>query len=156
MTSIVNTEQFDIWNGADGRHWAEHHARYDAMADGYDDHLFAAVALGEQVLDVGCGTGHTTRLAARKARRGQVTGIDLSAPMLATARRIASAEGIINVTFEQGDAQVYPFPAGRFDTVISRAGVMFFADPVAAFTNIATAITPGGPIGSSLSPGFGR
>ncbi|MEV3963128.1 methyltransferase domain-containing protein [Nocardia sp. NPDC050193] len=146
MAHISNTEQFQVWNGADGHHWAEHHLRYDTMAAGYDDHLFEAAALGvhSRVLDIGCGTGQTTRTAARIARRGQAVGLDLSEPMLTRARQLAEAEKITNVTFEQGDAQVHPFATDRFDTAISRAGVMFFADPVAAFTNIATALVPGG------------
>ncbi|RDI41780.1 class I SAM-dependent methyltransferase [Nocardia mexicana] len=148
MTHISNTEQFRIWNGADGHHWADHHARYDTMASGYDEHLFEAAALSEhsRVLDIGCGTGQTTRTAARRAHRGHAVGLDLSEPMLARARQIAASEKLTNIGFEQGDAQVHPFTADRFDTVISRAGVMFFADPVAAFTNIATAMKPGGRI----------
>ncbi|GAB3461916.1 methyltransferase domain-containing protein [Streptomonospora sediminis] len=146
MPTIANTRQFEEWNGTDGRHWAEYHERYDRMAGQYNAPLLAAAALGEhdQVLDVGCGTGHTTRLAARAANRGRAVGLDLSAPMLERARRTAAAEGIANAAFEQGDAQVHPLGSARFDTVISRAGVMFFADPVAAFTNIATATKPGG------------
>jgi len=146
MRRSPNSEQFRTWNGAEGHHWAEHQARYDAMARGYDEHLFEAAVIepNARVLDIGCGTGQTTRAAARRAWRGEVVGIDLSAPMLARARQIADSEQLANVGFEQGDAQIYPFTAGRFDTVISRAGVMFFADPVAAFTNIATAVTAGG------------
>lgn len=146
MAHISNTEQFQVWNGADGHHWAGHYARYDTMAGGYDEHLFEAAALGEysRVLDIGCGTGQTTRSAARVAHRGEAFGLDLSEPMLARARQVAEAEKLTNVTFEQGDAQVYPFTVERFDTVISRAGVMFFDDPVAAFTNIASATRPGG------------
>lgn len=116
------------------------------MAGGYDEHLFEAAALGEhsRVLDIGCGTGQTTRTAARAAHRGQAVGLDLSEPMLARARQIADSEKLTNVTFEQGDAQVHPFTVAQFDTVIRRAGVMFFADSVAAFTNIATAMKRGG------------
>ncbi|ONM50442.1 class I SAM-dependent methyltransferase [Nocardia donostiensis] len=146
MAHISNTEQFQVWNGADGHHWADHHVRYDTMASGYNEHLFEAAALGEHshVLDIGCGTGQTTRTAARMAHRGQVVGLDLSEPMLVRARQIAESEKLTNVTFEQGDAQVHQFTVDRFDAVISRAGVMFFADSVAAFTNIATAVKPGG------------
>jgi SAM-dependent methyltransferase len=111
-----------------------------------NDHLLAGAAIDERdrVLDIGCGTGQTTRLAARRARRGHVLGVDLSAPMLARARATAAAEGITNVRFEQGDAQVHPVPTGSADVAISRCGIMFFADPVAAFANIARALRPGG------------
>ncbi|OOC53622.1 MULTISPECIES: class I SAM-dependent methyltransferase [Nocardiopsis] len=146
MQQIANHEQHRIRNGADGRHWAEHHQRYDTMAAGFTEPLLgaAAIAHAHRVLDIGCGTGQTTRSAARRAYRGHAVGIDLSAPMLERARRTAAAEGVGNAEFEPGDAQVHPFPSGGFDAVISRAGVMFFADPVAAFANIGRALRPGG------------
>jgi SAM-dependent methyltransferase len=146
MTAIVNTQQAEAWNGYEGAYWAEHQDRYDAISGGFNDALFAAAAIREldHILDVGCGNGQTTRLAARQARSGHALGVDLSAPMLARARATAAAEGIANVTFAQGDAQVYPFPAGVFDVAISRGGVMFFADPVAAFANVGRALRPGG------------
>ena len=146
MHSIVNTEQAAAWNGYEGRHWADNQDRWDAVAGGLNDHLLAGAAIDERdrVLDIGCGTGQTTRLAARRARRGHVLGVDLSAPMLARARATAAAEGITNVRFEQGDAQVHPVPTGSADVAISRCGIMFFADPVAAFANIARALRPGG------------
>src|SRR6266508_3502360 len=116
MQMIINREQAEAWNGDEGAHWARHQGRWDAVNSGVNDALFAAAAIGERdrVLDVGCGNGQTTRLAARRARRGQVLGIDLSAPMLARARATADAEGVVNARFQQGDAQVYPFPAGGF------------------------------------------
>jgi SAM-dependent methyltransferase len=146
MQSIVNTEQAEAWNGYEGAYWADHQDRYDAVNSGFNDALFAAAAIGERdrVLDIGCGNGQTTRLAARRAPRGHAVGIDLSAPMLARARAAAGAEGIANVTFHQGDAQVHPFPSGGFDRAISRFAIMFFADPVAAFANIGRALRPGG------------
>jgi SAM-dependent methyltransferase len=143
---IVNTEQAQAWNGYEGTHWADNHDRWNTVVSGVNAPLFTAAAIGpdDEVLDVGCGAGQTTRLAARTARNGHVLGVDLSAPMLARARTTAAAEGVTNVEFEQGDAQVHPFPAGRFDVAISRGGIMFFADPVAAFTNIAGALRRGG------------
>ncbi|MGW4638899.1 class I SAM-dependent methyltransferase [Sphaerisporangium sp. NPDC004334] len=148
MTSIVNTAQAEAWNGYEGSHWADNHDRYDAVNNGFNDHLLRAAAIGEhdQVLDVGCGNGRLTRLAARHAPLGAATGLDLSAPMLRRARALADAEGVRNLTFEQGDAQVHPFPEGAYDVAISRFGVMFFADPVAAFTNIGRALRPGGRV----------
>ena len=98
----------------------------------------------DRVLDIGCGSGQTTREAARSAIAGHVVGIDLSAPMIEQARELAEAEGVRNVTFEHGDAEVYHFPPECFDVVISRFGTMFFADPVGAFHNIAMAMKPGG------------
>jgi ubiquinone/menaquinone biosynthesis C-methylase UbiE len=143
---IVNTEQAEAWNGYEGTHWADHHDRWNTVVSGINDELFAAAAIASDagVLDVGCGAGQTTRLAARTARYGQATGVDLSGPMLARARATATEEGVTNVGFEQGDAQVHPFPSGAFDVAISRGGIMFFADPVAAFANIGRALRVGG------------
>jgi SAM-dependent methyltransferase len=146
MTTLVNTQQAQAWNGWEGEHWAQHADRYDAMNGGFNDALFAAAAITEtdRVLDVGCGVGQTTRLAARRATGGHVVGVDLSAPMLAQARSRTASEGLANVTFDQGDAQVHPFPTNGFDVAISRGGVMFFTDLVAAFANIGRALRPGG------------
>jgi SAM-dependent methyltransferase len=104
----------------------------------------AAVRAGDRVLDIGCGAGQTTRDAARAAAPGAVLGIDVSEPALDRARRLTAAEGLDNVTYEQGDAQVHRFEPERFDLAISRFGTMFFSDPVAAFANIARALRPGG------------
>ncbi|AXE84176.1 class I SAM-dependent methyltransferase [Streptomyces sp. Go-475] len=146
MHSIANRQQAEAWNDWEGVHWAEHPEWYNAMLDAFNAPLFAAAGIGtaDRVLDVGCGTGRTTRMAARQAYDGNVVGIDLSAPMLDRARRDAVSEGLGNVSFEQGDAQVHPFPRSGFDVVLSRGGVMFFADPVAAFTQLRNALVPTG------------
>ncbi|MFF1419232.1 class I SAM-dependent methyltransferase [Streptomyces sp. NPDC058280] len=146
MHDIANRQQAEAWNDWEGVHWAEHPERYNAMMGAFNAPLFAAagIAAHDRVLDVGCGTGRTTRLAAQRAYDGNVVGIDLSAPMLERARRDAAAEGLGNVTFEQGDAQVHPFPDRGFDVVLSRGGVMFFADHIAAFTHLGRALVPAG------------
>lgn len=104
----------------------------------------AGVCPDDRVLDIGCGTGQSTREAARAAVNGSAVGIDTSAPMLERARQRSAEEGLTNVTFVDGDAQIHPFPATHFDVCISRFGTMFFADPVAAFTNIGNALRPSG------------
>ncbi|MFI8952114.1 class I SAM-dependent methyltransferase [Streptomyces sp. NPDC053750] len=146
MTLVANPRQAEAWNGPVGQHWATHQARYDAMLAGVNDALFdaAAVAPGDRVLDVGCGAGATTRIAARLAAPGQAVGVDISAPLLERARAGTAAEGITNAAYECADAQVHPFPAGGYDVVVSRGGVMFFADHAAAFGNLARALRPGG------------
>jgi SAM-dependent methyltransferase len=144
---IVNVEQAAAWDGPDGEYWAAHQDRFDTSIQPHHARLMAAAAIapGERVLDVGCGNGRTSRDAARAAGAGgSVLAVDLSGPMLARARRTAEDEGLTTIRFEQGDAQTYPFPAGAFDVAISRFGVMFFADPVAAFTNIGSGLRPGG------------
>jgi ubiquinone/menaquinone biosynthesis C-methylase UbiE len=103
-----------------------------------------AIRPSEHVLDIGCGTGQTTRDAGRAASAGSALGIDTSAPMIARARELAAAEHLRNVRFEQGDAQLHAFPAQGFDAAISRFGTMFFAEPVAAFRNIRAALKDDG------------
>jgi SAM-dependent methyltransferase len=139
-----NAEQVAYWNGPEGQHWADREARFDAMLAPFLAPVLdaAGVAEGTRVLDVGCGNGALSRAAA--ARGGTVTGVDISAPMLERARARAAAEGL-DVDFLEADAQVHRF-AGGVDRVVSRFGVMFFADPVAAFANLATALAPGGRV----------
>ncbi|MFG1679289.1 class I SAM-dependent methyltransferase [Nonomuraea sp. NPDC049269] len=146
LTSVANPEQAKAWNEGDGRHWVAHRDRYDQMMQRISPHLFeaAAIAPGDHVLDIGCGSGQTTCMAARSTQNGQALGIDLSAPLLEQARHRAESENLGNTRFEQADAQVHPFAAASVDAVISRFGVMFFNDPVAAFTNIGRATRPGG------------
>jgi ubiquinone/menaquinone biosynthesis C-methylase UbiE len=98
---------------------------------------------GERVLDIGCGAGATTlALARRLGRRGLCLGVDISAPLVAAARARAAAEQVTCAAFLQADAQTHEFQAGAFDAVVSRFGVMFFDDPVAAFANIRRAARP--------------
>jgi ubiquinone/menaquinone biosynthesis C-methylase UbiE len=118
---------------------------YDDELRAHNERLRAAVGVrpGDHVLDIGCGAGQSTRDAARVAAPGRVLGIDISAQLLERARQRTAAEGLDNVTYELGDAQVHPFAPEQYDLAISRFGTMFFADPVAAFSNIARALRPG-------------
>jgi ubiquinone/menaquinone biosynthesis C-methylase UbiE len=104
------------------------------------------LARARRVLDIGCGSGQSTRDAARLARDGSALGVDLSESMLAEARRRASTEGLANVEFLRADAQVHAFDTATFDLAISRFGSMFFSDRTAAFANIASALRPGGRV----------
>ncbi|MFJ9822759.1 class I SAM-dependent methyltransferase [Streptomyces sp. NPDC101160] len=146
MGQFANTAQAEAWNGYEGAQWARSQERWDAINDGFNQPLLDAAAISETdaVLDVGCGAGRTTRLAARRATRGRALGLDLSGPMLGKARESAAHEGVANVTFVQGDAQVHPLDAEAFDAVISRYGMTFFTDPAAAFANLHRALLPGG------------
>jgi SAM-dependent methyltransferase len=145
--TIANTAQAEHWNYGDGvAHWISNQARYDRMLAPFTAMILDAADLqaGVHVLDVGCGCGGTTLSAARLIAPGQAVGIDLSGPMLGRARADADQACLANVEFEQGDAQVHPFTPASLEAVISRFGTMFFADPVAAFTNIRSAARPGG------------
>jgi SAM-dependent methyltransferase len=136
-----NDEQGERWGGAAGRHWIDHEADYDRQLEEYGTALLDAAHLEERsrVLDVGCGTGTTSIAAARHAR--QVLGVDLS-PVLIERARVRAARHA-NVAFEVADAQIAAFEP-TFDVVISRFGLMFFADPRAAFANLRRALVPGG------------
>ncbi|GAA2623077.1 class I SAM-dependent methyltransferase [Streptomyces vastus] len=152
----MNSQQAAAWNGYEGRHWADHQARYDALNDGANTPLLDAAAItpADRVLDIGFGNGRTTRLAAGRA--AYALGIDLSAPMLERARASAAAECLDQVEFVRGDAQVYGFEEAAFDVAVSRLGIMFFADPVEGFGNIGRALRPGGRLAFVCPQEFGR
>ena len=151
----ANAAQAQRWNGASGQYWIEHRERHLAEHQNLTPHLFRSVAIvpGERVLDVGCGCGDTTIMAAlaagglpweRAGRAGSAVGLDLSAPMLAVARRLAAEAGTANARFVRGDAQACPLRRATFDIVISNFGVMFFDDPQAAFAGLAASVRPHG------------
>jgi SAM-dependent methyltransferase len=142
----VNAEQAEDWNGASGRHFIEQRERWERMRGRLTARLLAAARIqdGENVLDIGCGCGDTTVLAARAAGSGHALGADFSRIQVAEARRLAAAAGVANARFEVADAQVHPFGAGSFDVVLSTFGVMFFDDPAAAFGNLRKALRRGG------------
>ncbi|WP_433472639.1 class I SAM-dependent methyltransferase [Spirillospora sp. CA-142024] len=119
---------------------------YDAELRRHDEVLRRAWGIRphDHVLDIGCGTGQTTRQAARAAQAGSALGVDVSAPAIERARELARTEGLGNVAFEHADAQAHRFPDQHFDLAISRFGTMFFADPVAAFANVRRALRPAG------------
>jgi ubiquinone/menaquinone biosynthesis C-methylase UbiE len=142
-----NEAQIEHWNGQAGDTWVALHDRLDAQLEplGRVAQDLAPPGLGERMLDIGCGTGQTTlALCERVGSQGSVLGIDISRPMLELARARARAAAIKNVRFEQADAQIYAFEPRAFDYAFSRFGVMFFADPVAAFANLRAALRQGG------------
>jgi SAM-dependent methyltransferase len=142
----ANAGQARAWDGDEGAYWAEHAQRFDRAVAAYHGTFMAAcgIAAGDRALDIGCGTGQTTRDAAQAAGPGPALGVDLSARMIEQAGRLAAGQDIGNASFEQADAQIHPFAAGSFDVAISRTGTMFFGDPAAAFRNIGRALRPGG------------
>jgi len=142
----VNAEQAEDWNGASGREFIEQRERHEQILGRLKARLLAAAAIqdGENVLDVGCGCGATTILAARAAGRGHALGADFSRIQVAEARRLTACAGVTNARFEIADVQVHPFEAGVFDVVLSSFGVMFFDDPAAAFANLRKALRRGG------------
>lgn len=135
-----NAEQIAYWNGVVGEKWINHQDALDRMLEPISTRLIAAAALkaGDQVLDIGCGCGATSlEIADLIGARGSVTGIDISAPMLAHATARAAAKKKSKVLdFLLADAATHAFPQGAYDLALSRFGVMFFAEPAAAFANI--------------------
>lgn len=114
--------------------WVDAQDVLDQMFRGLEELLVDPIAAGETILDIGCGTGGTTVAAAKKAR-ARALGIDISEPMIAAARLRAEREAA-PAEFIVANAQHHAFPPAAFDRVISRFGVMFFDDSVAAFTNL--------------------
>jgi SAM-dependent methyltransferase len=147
MADAPNAQQSDYWNAAAGPTWAELQEPLDRQLAPLGRAAMAALApqAGERILDIGCGAGETSlELGAAVAPGGQVIGADISATLLEVARR--RAEGATGVSFIEADAQTWPFEPASFDAMFSRFGVMFFADPAAAFRNILLALKPGGRI----------
>ncbi len=145
--SIANTAQQEYWNTVAGPRWVGLGGAVERRVQRVNDLLLARAGAraGERVLEIGCGTGAATvPFAEAVGERGRVVGIDISEPMLAAARQRIAESGLDNVTLLQADAQVHRFEAGHFDLITSRFGVMFFADPVAAFSNLLPAARPDG------------
>ena len=144
-TASVQAAQKAFWNSEATRRWVTEQERIDRMFAGVTDAALAAAAPkpGESVIDVGCGTGTTLlRLAEAVGPAGRVLGVDISEQQLTLAReRIAV---VVQAQVMLDDAATHDFPPGAFDLVFTRFGVMFFADPIAAFTNIRRALKPGG------------
>ncbi|MEM7620950.1 MAG: class I SAM-dependent methyltransferase [Pseudomonadota bacterium] len=143
MTSLteLKEEQEQIWNGPMGKIWVENQDFIDGMIYPFEKFLVdKVVSLSpKNILDVGCGNGATSIAMARAIKpNGQCTGIDLSRSMIDNALSHLNSSDE-NVTFLCGDASDYAFDNTKFDVLTSRFGVMFFADPVAAFTNLRNA-----------------
>lgn len=135
------------------RHWLANRERHLAGRQRFLPHLFrsAGISAGDRVLDIGCGCGETTIMAAQAAfgsamafRPGSALGLDLSHSMLEVGRLLANEANVTNVRFTQCDAEIYSLCSGTYDVVISSFGVMFFNNPATAFGNFADALRPGG------------
>lgn len=139
-----NVDQIDYWNGKAGVTWVAMQQRMDRALTPVTAALLAAAvpAEGDDILDVGCGAGETSlALAAAVGPDGFVTGVDVSTPLIAAAQARAETHGL-DIEFVEADAAC--FAEGGRDLIVSRFGVMFFADPVAAFANLHKLAVPGG------------
>jgi SAM-dependent methyltransferase len=145
VTQQPADDQAALWNGSAGLAWVETQEIMDRVLAPFERLLVEAVQArrGRRVLDVGCGTGATTLAVAREIRgEGRCVGVDISEPMIALARVRAKREHLA-ATFIRADAQTHVFDSADFDLLISRFGVMFFEDPVRAFTNLRRAARSG-------------
>jgi SAM-dependent methyltransferase len=143
----ANAAQREFWNSPATRVWADEHERMDRVVADFTTKILALAAPqpGEHVLDIGCGGGTTTlELAKQVGPSGHVIGADIAEHSIAcVCQRIADA-GLKQAEAIVADVSVYPFAPNSFDLVFSRFGVMFFADPTAAFTNVRRAMKPAG------------
>lgn len=141
-----NLDQIAYWNGAGGARWSEQQASQDILLAPVLEVLInrAGAKPGNRILDVGCGCGATTIALARLVAPGSVLGIDVSAPMLARARQRAPEH--LPLEFVLADATVYPFDPQSFDLLVSRFGVMFFAEPAVSFANLRRALRQDGRV----------
>ena len=140
----ANAAQIEFWNSQSAIGWVQHQQQMDELLEPLSAVALAraAVGRGEHVLDIGCGCGATSLVMARGG--ASVTGIDISAPMLESARQRARDAGL-DAQFVLADASAHAFTPA-YDVLFSRFGVMFFADPVATFGNLRTALTAGGRV----------
>ncbi|HLG96804.1 MAG TPA: methyltransferase domain-containing protein [Bryobacteraceae bacterium] len=145
----INDEQSTLWNGLAGRGWVQAQEPLDQTLKPFEDLLVLEVSsadCGGRVLDVGCGAGAITlALAQQLGPQGHCTGIDISEVMIQRARARAERNPT-TVNFIRGDAQTHAFEPGSFDLIVSRFGVMFFEDFVAAFENLRHAAKAGGEL----------
>lgn len=146
---INNSQQREYWNGPAGEKWAILADNQDKMLGHLGETAMEAVDLtdGNNVLDIGCGSGGTTfEISRRVGSTGKVMGIDISEPMLAIAKARSAANNITNVEFSEADVTTFDFSTHIFERAFSRFGVMFFEDPIASFSNFASSIAAGGKI----------
>lgn len=145
QSDAANADQVAFWNGRAGERWASQQAIQDTIFIPVTELLIehAKPQPGERVIDVGCGCGDTSvAFAQRVGPSGRVLGVDISAQMLARAREVAPAN--LPVEFVLADATTYPFPEGAADLLVSRFGVMFFAEPARSFANLRKGMRRGG------------
>ena len=150
---MSNILQKEMWNGRAGESWVRHNSLLEQLLaePGRECMNLLPLTPAMQILDVGCGCGNQTlELAARLDASSTVIGVDISEPMLGLARELKAANDnalSAEVQFALGDASEPLFDEASFDAIYSRFGVMFFEEPVAAFSALRNSLKPGGKLG---------
>jgi SAM-dependent methyltransferase len=147
IDTSANREQIEFWNGESGQRWAERDNVMAAMLAPVTEALLQHAEIDgcQRALDIGCGGGSgTEQLARHLGPSARILGVDISEPMLAVARARMDADPVLAhaVDFIHADATLYPFEPGSYDLLFSRFGVMFFEEPIRAFSNMASALAP--------------
>jgi SAM-dependent methyltransferase len=143
---VAAPDQAALWNDRTGRSWAELSDMLDRLFAPFVPPLLNEVGplTGRRMLDVGCGAGAVALAIAE--RGGRCLGVDISAPLIEAARARAERLDLAGAEFVQADAQTHRFDPAGFDGLVSRFGVMFFADPAAALRNLRAAARAGGSL----------
>ena len=147
LSSQSNSDQEKYWNSNAGKKWVEFQDEIDRLLERVNDRLLqrSRIELGERVVDIGCGTGATTMsVASLVGESGLALGVDISQTLLGCAKSRSSNIPGGHIEYSLADAQTWRFNADSFDLVTSRFGMMFFANPVLAFKNMAVALREGG------------
>ena len=135
------------WAEARGALWLAELDPYEQMLEPLGVALLARADLrpGQSVADIGCGGGWTSRQAARQVgANGHVHGLDISPALVAEAKRRADAAALGNLRFSTADASRFHPDDAPFDRLLSRLGVMFFNEPIAAFGHLRSLLGQGG------------
>jgi len=146
-SSQSNSDQEKYWNSNAGSKWVKFQDELDRLLERVNDRLLqrSEIELGGRVVDIGCGTGATTMsVASLVGESGLVVGVDISKTLLDCAKSRSSKISGVHIEYTLADAQTWRFKADSFDLVTSRFGMMFFANPVLAFKNLAVALRKGG------------
>ena len=162
MTSIteapaISAPAYSDWQGATGEGWAANASHYETMLADVGAALLdhAGFLPGERVVEIGCGSGRfARRVAAAVAPDGAVLGLDISPALGRLARQEAAETGTGNLQILVADAQTAVPPGAPFGRLVSRFGVMFFADPAAAMSNLHAMLASGGRLDFAVWAGI--
>ena len=152
MTNVTNNygqnqEQGANWNSKSGKAWVTNDSKMNSQLEVITTRLFKEFKTlqGQRILDVGCGSGKTSKLLSDQVgSSGSVEGVDISKPLLELAHDKYGK--IKNINFINADAQSFEFKKSYYDRIVSRFGVMFFENSIAAFTNMHHALKPNGTL----------